>query len=345
MSELPSLAGRSVFITGANGFVGRKLAERCRGLGAEVMGLDSVAEVERGVVAGDICDPAAWQGLLDGCDVLIHTAAVMTNNVNPAVAWGVNVVGTRRVIEAAADAGVGRFVHLSTMGVGRFAQIQTEAVERFHPDAPLDEHWPLMPTGNPYTDTKIAGEHAVLAAHAAGELAATIIRPADVYGPGCRPWVLEPLAAIRSGRFLLPNHGEGLFTAIYVDDLVDGILAAATTEAAAGHIIHLGGEEPVSTAEYFGHFYRMLGLDGPPRSYSTRTAIAIAEAARRSLQLAGKPTELGRGVMEMLNKSRPVSNAKAHELLGWAPQVSLADGMAHTEEWLRANGHLDDLEE
>jgi nucleoside-diphosphate-sugar epimerase len=166
--------------------------------------------------------------------------------------------------------------------------------------------------------------------------------PADVYGPGCRPWVLEPLAAIRSGRFLLPNHGEGLFTAIYVDDLVDGILAAATTGAAAGHIIHLGGEEPVSTAEYFGHFYRMLGLDGPPRSYSTRTAIAIAEAARRSLQLAGKPTELGRGVMEMLNKSRPVSNAKAHELLGWAPQVSLADGMAHTEEWLRANGHLDD---
>ncbi|MFZ1542804.1 MAG: NAD-dependent epimerase/dehydratase family protein, partial [Candidatus Microthrix parvicella] len=102
MSELPSLAGRSVFITGANGFVGRKLAERCRGLGAEVMGLDTVAEVERGVVAGDICDPAAWQGLLDGCDVLIHTAAVMTNNVNPAVAWGVNVVGTRRVIEAAA---------------------------------------------------------------------------------------------------------------------------------------------------------------------------------------------------------------------------------------------------
>lgn len=129
-----------MFITGANGFVGRKLAERCRGLGAEVMGLDTVAEVERGVVAGDICDPAAWQGLLDGCDVLIHTAAVMTNNVNPAVAWGVNVVGTRRVIEAAADAGVGRFVHLSTMGVGRFAQIQTEAVERFHPDAPLDEH-------------------------------------------------------------------------------------------------------------------------------------------------------------------------------------------------------------
>jgi nucleoside-diphosphate-sugar epimerase len=345
VSELPSLAGRSVFITGANGFVGRALADRCRSLDANVMGLDTVAAVERGVVAGDITDPAPWRGLLHGCDVVIHTAAVMTNNVEPATAWGVNVVGTRQVIEAAADAGVGRFVHLSTMGVARFAQIQTDAVARFNPGAPLDERWPLMPTGNPYTDTKIAGEHAVLAAHAGGDISATIIRPADVYGPGCRPWVLEPLAAIRAGRFLLPNHGKGLFTAIYVDDLVNGIVAAAATEAAGGQIVHLGGEEPITTAEYFGHFYKMLGLEGPPRSYSTRTAIAIAEAARRSYQLAHKPTELGRGVMEMLNKSRPVSNAKAHELLGWAPQVSLAEGMARTEEWLRANGHLDDLEE
>ena len=342
MTELASLDGRQVFITGANGFVGRALADRCRSLGADVMGLDTVAALDRGVVAGDITDPAPWQGLLHGCDLMIHTAAVMTNNVAPAVAWSVNVVGTRRVIEAAVDAGVGRFVHLSSMGVARFAQTQTEAVRRFNPDAPLDERWPLMPTGNPYTDTKIAGEHVVLAAHAAGEVAATIIRPADVYGPGCRPWVLEPLAAIRAGRFLLPNHGRGLFTAIYVDDLVDGILAAATTEVAAGHIIHLGGEQPVTTAEYFGHFYRMLGLEGPPRSYSTRTAIAVAEAARRSYQLAHKPTELGRGVMEMLNKSRAVSNAKALELLGWEPQVSLDEGMARTEEWLRANGHLGD---
>ena len=127
-----------------------------------------------------------------------------------------------------------------------------------------------------------------------------------------------------------------------MDDLVDGILTAATTEAAAGHIIHLGGEQPVTTAEYFGHFYRMLGLEGPPRSYSTRTAVAIAEAARRSYQLAHKPTELGRGVMEMLNKSRPVSNAKAHQLLGWEPQVSLSEGMARTEAWLRTEGHLGD---
>ncbi|MEZ5383048.1 MAG: NAD(P)-dependent oxidoreductase [Microthrixaceae bacterium] len=341
MNEAPDLQGLRVFVTGANGFVGRALTARCAELGAEVGGLDTSPDAARGVVAGDITDPTPWRARLEGVDVVVHTAAVVTNNVEPAVAWGVNVVGTRRVLEAAVDASVGRFVHVSTMGVARFAQIETEAVERFHPEAPLDERWPLMPTGNPYTDTKIAGEHAVLAAHGAGEVAATIIRPADVYGPGCRPWVLEPLAAVRSGRFLLPAHGEGLFTAIYVDDLVAGIVAAAVSDAAAGHIIHLGGEAPVSTAEYFGHFYRMLGLAGPPRSYSTRTAVSVAEAARLGFRLAGRPTELGRGVMEMLNKSRPVSNDKAHDLLGWWPQVDLDEGMARTEAWLRAEGLLD----
>jgi len=88
-------------------------------------------------------------------------------------------------------------------------------------------------------------------------------------------------------------------------------------------------------------------MSAPPRVAvltvsDDRGGPAVAEAARRSYQLAHKPTELGRGVMEMLNKSRAVSNAKALELLGWEPQVSLDEGMARTEEWLRANGHLGD---
>lgn len=327
-------------VTGANGFVGRALVARFAELGAHVRGVDVAADPERGVVAGDITTPGAWCSLLDGCDLFVHTAAVMTNNVDPALAWHVNVVGTRRLLDAAADAEVGRFVHVSTMGVARFAQIQTDAVERFNPGQELDEHWPLMPVGNPYTDTKIAAEHAVLAAHAGGEVPATIIRPADVYGPGCRPWVLEPLAAIRSGRFLLPAHGHGLFTIIYIDDLVAGIVAAATQEAGAGQIFHLGGEEPVTTGEYFGHFYEMLQIPGPPRSYSTPVATAVAEAARLGYRVAGKHTELGRGVMEMLAKTRPVCNAKAREVLGWWPHVELEEGMARTEAWLRAEGHL-----
>lgn len=336
----PDLSGRRVFVTGANGFLGRAVMARCAELGAQVRGIDVTADDARQVVAGDITAPAAWADHLAGCDLVVHTAAVVTNNVDPALAWSVNVIGTRRVIDAAAAAGVSRVMYVSTMGAARFAQIKKDSVERYFPGEPFDERWPLMPVGNPYTDTKIAAEHAVLAAHAAGVVACTVIRPADIYGPGCRPWVLEPLNAVRNGKLLLPNHGKGLFTAIYVDDIVDGILVAATTDAAAGRIIHLGGETPITTAEYFGHFYRMLGKQGRPKSYSTRTAIAIAEFGKLLFRLRGKHTELGRGVMEMLNKSRPVSNALARDLLGWWPQVDLDEGMRRTEKWLRAEGLL-----
>lgn len=197
-----------------------------------------------------------------------------------------------------------------------------------------------MPTGNPYTDSKIVGEHIVLAAHAEGRQDCTVVRPADVYGPGCRPWVLEPLAAMRSGRFVLPARGEGLFTPVYVDDLVEGIVRAASVPVAAGQIFNLGGEDPVTTSEYFGHLARMLGHDGPPRSVPTPVAVALAETARLVAAARRRHTELGKGVMLMLAKTRGVSNEKAHRLLGWWPKVSLAEGMGHVEAWLREEGLL-----
>lgn len=298
-----------------------------------------MAESDRGVLAGDISEPAAWSPALEGVEVVIHTAAVVSNNIDPEQAWLVNVVGTQRVLDAAARAGVERFVQISTMGVTRFAQTRPRTAE-YLPDRELDERWPLMPTANRYTDTKLVAEHLVLAAHAAGEQACTIVRPADIYGPGCRPWVLEPLAALRSGRILLPARGQGLFTPIYIDDLVDGVARVAVHPDASGLIFHLGGETPVTTSEYFGHLSRMLGLSRPPRHAPTPVAVALAEAARLAAVARGRHTELGRGVMAMLAKTRPVSNRRAHEVLGWWPQVSLDEGMARVETWLRSEGHL-----
>ncbi len=341
MSASAEQTNRRVFVTGANGFLGRALVARCSERGDRVSGVDVSADAQRDVVAGDITDPLAWQGHLEGADLVIHTAAIVTNNVDVARAWHVNVIGTQQVLHAAAAAGASRFVYISTMGVTRFAQVETRAVDRCYPGHELDEHWPLMPVGNPYADTKIAAEHLVLAAHAAGEIGCTVIRPADIYGPGCRPWVIEPINAIKRGMFLLPAHGRGLFTAIYIDDLVDGILAAADHRDAAGQIFHLGGEMPVTTAEYFGYLLEMLGRPGPPRSYSMGTAVAIAEVARVGFRLAGQHTELGRGVMEMLAKTRAVSNTKAHEMLDWWPKVDLPEGMQRTERWLRSEGLID----
>ncbi|GAB4503994.1 MAG: NAD(P)-dependent oxidoreductase [Anaerolineales bacterium] len=319
---------KKVFITGALGFVGRAVAARYRALGAQTRGLDVRADSEWNVLAGDVSQPQTWQEHVDGCDLVIHTAAIVTNNVSRAEAWRVNVLGTRRVLDAAVRAGVKRFVHISSL-----------AAMRFILDDGADEAAPVLPTGNPYVDTKIASEHTVLAAHAAGEIPCTIIRPADIYGPGSRPWTVIPVQMIKKGLFLLPMHGQGLFRAIYIDDLVNGVMLAAEKEAAVGQIFILGGERRLTCETFFRHYYRMLSKRGP-RTMSTPAAVAIAEAGRILFTLMGRQTELGRGAMEMLSKKNTVSNAKAHRLLGWQEEIELDEGMHRTEEWLRAENLL-----
>ncbi|RMF48907.1 MAG: NAD-dependent epimerase/dehydratase family protein, partial [Anaerolineae bacterium] len=313
---------RKVFITGAAGFVGRALMDAYRSLGVEALGVDTRAAPEGAVYPGDVTHPEGWQSHLQGCDLLIHTAAIVTNNVSHEAAWRVNVLGTRRVLDAARQAGVRRFVHFSSLAAMRF----------IHEDR-ADESAPVMPTGNPYVDTKIASEHAVLAAHAAGEIEAVIVRPADIYGPNSRPWTIVPLEMIRKGLFFLPAHGKGLFRPIYIDDLVRGVMLAAESEAAAGHIILLGGEQGVPCDEFFGHYYRMLGKGKPP-VMGTAPAILLAELGRLLFTLLGRRTELGRGAIEMLSKKTTVSNEKARRLLGWEPQISVEEGMRRIEAWL-----------
>ena len=112
-----------------------------------------------------------------GCEMVIHTAAVVSNAASREVAWRINVAGTRHALDAAVGAGARRFVHFSS--VRAFGDVD-------FPDG-VDERWPVRPDGNTYVDTKIASEQVVLQAHAAGEIECTVIRPGDVYGPGSRP--------------------------------------------------------------------------------------------------------------------------------------------------------------
>jgi nucleoside-diphosphate-sugar epimerase len=144
---------------------------------------------------------------------------------------------------------------------------------------------------------------------------------------------------IQKGLFLLPADGKGIFRAIFIDDLVNGIMLSAEKDEGIGQIFILGGEKAVTCETFFGHYYRMLGK-GSPRTMSTSTAVMIAEIGRMIFRLLGKPTELGRGAMEMLSKKNTVSNEKAHRLLGWYPQVDLEEGMRRTEVWLREQGML-----
>lgn len=318
-----------VLVTGGAGFIGRAIIERLRADGDDAAGVDLVADPAAGVVAGDTTEPSAWRGALDGCDAVIHTAAVVSNAVDLDEQWRVNVLGTRRVIEAARDAGVRRVVHLSS--IRAFSDIA-------FPDGVTEDH-PVRPDGNPYVDTKIASEHVALQAHAAGEIEATIIRPGDVYGPGSVPWVLKPLDAIRSGQFLLPARGAGIHSPVYVDDLVAGVVLALRSPAAAGQVFTIAGPRGVRSDEYFGHLYRMLGRRGPI-GIPTAPAVALAAVADRVNRLRGARSEVNAISMRYLARGGTYSIEKARRVLGYEPAVDLDEGMRRTEAWLRETGRI-----
>lgn len=313
-----------VSLTGANGFIGRALAARLRDHGHTVGGVDLRADPAAGVLAGDITEDGAWQDQVAGADLVVHTAAVVSNAVGRSGQWRVNVAGTRKVIEAAARGRATRFVHLSSI----------RAFSDLHfPDGVTEEH-AVRPDGNPYVDTKIAGEQVVLQAHAAGQVAATVVRPGDVYGPGSRPWTVLPVRLIRKNLFLLPARGNGIFSPVHVDDLVDGLLLAAEHPAAPGQVFTLAGGAGVPYREFFGHYYRMLGKRGP-LCLPTGVAVAAATAAAGAAALAGRTTEINAISMRYFTRTGTYSIAKARRMLGYAPAVGLAEGMARTERWLR----------
>jgi nucleoside-diphosphate-sugar epimerase len=318
-----------VCITGASGFIGRTLAERWRALGVEVVGVDRVEDPKLGVVAGDVSQPGVWQDAAEGCDVVVHTAALVGMPSDESGFWAVNVRGTRLALEAARDAGVRRFVHLSS-------------VVTFGLDFPdnVNERWPVQPTGVAYVDTKIASEQVCLQAHAAGEMEVTIVRPGDVYGPGSRPWTVMPVELIKARRFALPARGRGIHSPVYVDDLVAGIVSAADAGAAAGQVIVLSGGVGVEIREFFGHYARMLGRRGVP-TVPTWIALAAAAALNRVARLRGTVNEVTPGGVRYLALRRGTYGiAKARELLGWTPAVGLEEGMNRTESWLREQGLL-----
>lgn len=321
----PSFAQRKIFLTGANGFIGQSLAARLRELGATVTGVDLVADPASGVVAGSTTDPAPWAHVLDGVDAVVHLAALVSTVVPIDTAWDVNVLGTKKVIDAALDAGVRRFVHLSSIA----------AYGWDYPDH-VTEDYPTRVTGgvSSYVDTKTNSELVALA-NAQRGMEMVVVRPADVYGPGS-VWIREPIAMAKANQLIMPEHGTGVFDVIYIDNFVDGLVLVLATEGISGEVFNLGEELAVSCKDYFGEVASWAG--GSFRSVPISIGAPALGAIGRVQRLLGMKSELGPALLHMLNRPHLVSNAKARDVLGFQPIVSYADGMARSKEWARREG-------
>jgi nucleoside-diphosphate-sugar epimerase len=317
-----------VLVTGAAGFIGRALVERFRSLGSEMRGVDLIEGEDEWHLAADVTAPGPWQDHAEGCDLVVHTAAVVGMYSSREGYWETNVAATRHALDAAIAAGARRFVHLSSI-----------VVFGFDFEGEVDERSPVRPNGVHYVDTKIASEQVVLEAHAEGEIPCTIVRPGDVYGPGSRPWTTEPVRLLKSKQLILPDGGRGLHSPVYVEDLVDGIVRAAATPEAEGRVFILTGSEKPTIGEFVGHYCRMLGIDAP-RTAPTRVVREVARAMDLAAKVRGRRSEATPAAIDYFTRRGGYSIARAREALGYEPQHDLESGMAKTEEWLRSEGLL-----
>ena len=214
------------------------------------------------LTVADVRDQRRLDEAVAGCDVVFHCAR--GNDGSPHERREVDVDGTRNLLEAAARAGVRRFVHTSTVVVYELPRAGT-----------LDEHAPYGSGGDAYAEGKRAGERIVL--EHAERLAVTVLQPTVVYGPGAGVYGRDVLEELRATRIPLVDGGAGICNALYVDDLVTAMLLAATGERAPGETFLVTGPEHPTWAEFFGAFEDMLGLR---RTVSMSEADALAHWKR-----------------------------------------------------------------
>ena len=318
---------KKVLITGANGFIGGSLMRYYQNQGQDVVGVDLVGN-GNDIIEGDIAQPDSISNVLQECDVIIHTAALVSNAMQDSDMWRVNVLATRNLIEAAKEHKVRRFVQISSVvAYGNSAEGE------------LDENQPVHADGGSYVLTKLASEHVVLSEQANDDIEIVILRPGDAYGPGSRPWIITPLVAISKNQFMLPEKGKGFFRPIYIDDLVRGIATATSHPDAAGEIFNLSCEGYMLTKDYFAPHYEWLKKKGP-MLVSTKLALRISSIASTMANLMGNLNEASPSTVMQLSTKSWFSIKKAEHILGWRPEVSFEEGMKTTHEWAKEQGLL-----
>jgi 2-alkyl-3-oxoalkanoate reductase len=327
--QIPEIP-RSVFITGANGFIGRLLLNRYRALGAEVRGMDLHADPVNNVVAGNLTAPNAWAAHAKGCELFINTAAVVSLAASWQLYRGVSVQGVRNCLDVAIAGGAKRFVQFSSIA----------ALGWNYPDQATEKTDVVIGTQYRYGVAKGASEHVVLAAHAAGEIECTIVRPGDVYGPGSRAWLSEPLKMAKSGGLILPKGGKGIFTPVFVDDLLDGTMLAAGLPQASGQIFHLTGASATTCNAFFSNHWRWAGRSGSPRHLPLWLAVWLTTLIWGVNRVLKKPSEVTPDTMYMFARTGDISSDKAKRMLGYQPKVELNEGLRRSEAWLRETNQL-----
>jgi len=307
-----------ILVTGGAGFIGSHLVQRLIHDGVSVTVLDdfndfydpavkraniAAAEGSLRVVEGDLCDPAVLEEAFSGSpyDTVIHLAAragVRPSREHPELYLRTNIEGTFRLLEAIKQAGTGKLIFASSSSV--------YGLNKKLPFSELDR---IDQTISPYAATKLAGEQLCSTYAHLNNIRTVCLRFFTVYGPRQRP----DLAISKFTRLIcegkpIPKFGDGSSARdyTYVEDIVDGIVAALSYNGPIFDVFNLGGSQTTTLTDLIGLVEQALGKKAEIN------------------QLPEQPGDLPRTYADI---------SKAGNLLGYSPSTPIAEGVPKYVDW------------
>ncbi len=274
--------------------------------------------------SGDITDPNALRRDIFGgerFDCIVSCLASRTGA--PKDAWAIDHGAHVAILRTAEEHGVKRFVLIST--VSAYGLPPTDHVTE---DTPLDPS-----QADAYGRTKALGEQATVAACEEAGMDWVIVRPAMVYGPRSGTWTIGMLRNVQKRVPVVIGGGTGFAFPIYIDNLVDLLVRCLVDEAAVGQAFN-ACDTSVTWKDFFGFYSRMSDI--PLRGMPLWLAKVLV-VANRYLPL-GLPLDDHR--LAYVQRKVVFDSTSAREQLGWTPAVTLEEGMARSEAWLREEGRL-----
>ncbi len=316
---------RRALVTGSSGFVGRALIAELRRRGFAARGAArrrSRQNFDRDVVEiGELSEATDWSAALQGIDTVFHLAARVhqvrdAGNDAEAAYQRANADATAALARAAIEAGTRRFVFVSSVKV--MGEVSSAR--------PFDEGDPPQPR-DAYGRSKLAAEQAL--AQLAGQIEVSIVRPPLVYGPGVRANFLSLLKLAASGWPLPLGAARASRSMVYIDNLVDALIACATVPHSSPATYFVSDGRDSSLAELIRSLRAEMGL--PVRLWNLPGG--LVQAAAHAIGRAD--------AAQRLFSPLQVDIGRIRRELGWSPPVTVERGLRDTVRWFleaRARG-------
>ncbi len=327
------MVGAVTAVTGATGFVGHACAAALAGAGEELICTVRARSDTRvlrvlgsrvALAQAALHDVPGLAAAFAGCRAVVHCAARASDWGRRADFQRDNVAGAVNVVEAAARAGAGHVVHLSTANAGGYGRRD------------LDEDSRGARASSPYSRSKRAAERAAGLHAARRGVRLTILRPSAVYGPGDRRWTLPMLQRIDAGTWPLVGHGLALMTPLYVENLARAAVLALERGVQGTFI--LTDDVTMSWRQLTGRCARALGVSPRARSVPYALARPVAEAVEVFGRLARlrRPPPITRYRVIRAAKDFHYRCDRAKGILGYRPDRDVDAHLRACVDWYRS---------